>query len=181
MPRKLETDEILRLSIEDFHKAEKLPLVLILDNLRSQSNIGSIFRTGDAFRVMELALCGITACPPSREMHKTALGATESLSWKYFDTTFDALQYYTARGFHVACLEQAEGSSLLGNTTFTGKEPWAVVIGNEVEGVNSEIVKLCSQAIEIPQFGTKHSLNVSIAAGILCWEFFQQRSFHALL
>ena len=170
--RKLNTDELNRLSKEDFQKAEKLPIILILDNIRSLSNVGAFFRTADAFRIEALYLCGITACPPHREIHKTALGADEAVSWRYFETTEEACKQLRADHYQMFAVEQVEDSVPLQNFTFLSQT--AYIFGNEVEGVSEEALPYCDGAIELPQEGTKHSLNVSVCAGIVMWEAFEQ-------
>ena len=170
--RKLSMDELNRISKEDFEQADKTPIIIVLDNIRSLSNVGAFFRTADAFRIKELLLCGITACPPHREIHKTALGADETVRWRYFDTTKAACQALKAENYRIFAVEQVEGSTLLQNFIF---EPHtAYVLGNEVEGVSEEVLPFCEGAIELPQEGTKHSLNVSVCAGIVMWKAFEQ-------
>ena len=170
--RKLSMDELNRLSKEDFEQAEKLPIILILDNIRSLSNVGAFFRTADAFRIGELFLCGITACPPHREIHKTALGADETVKWRYFETTETACQALKTEGYRIFAIEQVEGSVPLQNFRF---EPHtAYILGNEVEGVSEDALPYCDGAIELPQEGTKHSINVSVCAGIVMWKAFEQ-------
>ena len=170
--RKLSMDELNRISKEDFEKAEKLPIIIVLDNIRSLSNVGAFFRTADAFRIGELFLCGITACPPHREIHKTALGADETVKWRYFDTIEAACRQLKAEGYRIFAVEQVEGSVTLQDFTF---EPHtAYILGNEVEGVSEEALPYCEGAIELPQEGTKHSINVSVCAGIVMWELFKQ-------
>jgi tRNA G18 (ribose-2'-O)-methylase SpoU len=165
-------DELNRLSKEDFERAEKLPIILMLDNIRSLSNVGAFFRTADAFRIGELFLCGITACPPHREIHKTALGADETVKWRYFETTETACQALKAEGYRIFAVEQVEGSVPLQNFRF---EPHtAYILGNEVEGVSEDALPYCNGAIELPQEGTKHSINVSVCAGIVMWKAFEQ-------
>ena len=169
--RKLSMNELNRLSKEDFEQVEKLPIIIVLDNIRSLSNVGSFFRTADAFRVGELFLCGITACPPHREIHKTALGADETVKWRYFETTEAACQFLKAEGYRIFAVEQVENSIPLQNFEF---EPHtAYILGNEVEGVGEEVLPYCDSAIELPQEGTKHSLNVSVCAGIVMWKLFE--------
>ncbi len=160
-----------RLDVEAFRDSEKLPLLLVLDNIRSALNVGSVFRTADAFAVEGLLLCGITACPPHREIHKTALGSTESVSWSYRPDVVQALQELKGRGYRILAVEQVEPSMAL--HTFEVEEGcrYAFVLGNEVEGVSAAAIGCCDGAVEIPQFGTKHSLNVAVAAGIVVWEF----------
>lgn len=170
--RKLTTDELNRLSKADFEKAEKLPIILILDNIRSLSNVGAFFRTADAFRIEALFLCGITACPPHREIHKTALGADETVKWCYFESTEEACQKLKADGYGIFAVEQVEGSVLLQDFRFEPKT--AYLLGNEVEGVSEAALPYCDGAIELPQEGTKHSLNVSVCAGIVMWEAFKR-------
>jgi len=172
--RKLKNEELGRLSVEAFKEAEKNPIVLILDNIRSLNNIGSIFRTADAFRVEAILLCGITAKPPHREIQKTALGATESVRWEYFETTQEAIDMLKKRGYKIISLEQAEKSIML-NEFYPGlEENYAIVLGNEVKGVDQEIVNNSDFCIEIPQFGTKHSFNVTVSNGIILWDLLQK-------
>ena len=169
--RKLTTDELNRLSKEEYEQAEKTPIIMVLDNIRSLSNVGAFFRTADAFRIEALYLCGITACPPHREIHKTALGADETVTWRYFKTTEAACQALKEADFRIFAVEQIEGSVSLQEFKF---EPHtAYVLGNEVEGVSEEALPFCDGAIELPQEGTKHSLNVSVCAGIVLWEAFK--------
>ena len=170
--RKLSMDELNRLSKDDFEQVDKLPIIIVLDNIRSLSNVGAFFRTADAFRIGELMLCGITACPPHREIHKTALGADETVKWRYFDTTEAACQALKAEGYKIFAIEQVENSVSLQDFTF---EPHtAYILGNEVEGVCEEALPYCDGAIELPQAGTKHSINVSVCAGIVMWKLFEQ-------
>lgn len=169
--RKLNMDELNRISKEDFETAEKLPIIIVLDNVRSLSNVGAFFRTADAFRIKELLLCGITACPPHREIHKTALGADETVRWRYFETTEAACKALKAEGYRIFAVEQVEGSLPLQDFEF---EPHtAYLLGNEVEGVSEEALPYCEGAIELPQEGTKHSINVSVCAGIVMWKAFE--------
>ena len=170
--RKLSMDELHRISKEDFVRADKTPSIIVLDNIRSLSNVGAFFRTADAFRIKELFLCGITACPPHREIHKTALGADETVKWRYFETTEAACQQLKAEGYRIFAVEQVEGSVAL--QTFKFGAHTAYLLGNEVEGVSEEALPYCDGAIELPQEGTKHSLNVSVCAGIVMWEAFEQ-------
>ena len=165
-------DELNRVSVEEFRELGKLPLVCVLDNIRSQHNIGSVFRTADAFRLKELLLCGITACPPNREINKTALGATESMQWQYKENTAEAVSQLKSEGFRVLAVEQAENSIALNEYFPVPGEKIALVFGNEVMGVSEEVMELVDGCLEIPQFGTKHSLNVSISAGIVLWHFY---------
>ena len=169
--RKLSMEELNRISKEDFEQAEKLPIIIVLDNIRSLSNVGAFFRTADAFRIKELLLCGITARPPHREIHKTALGADETVKWRYFETTEAACQVLKVEGYRIYAVEQVEGSLALQDFEF---EPnTAYLLGNEVEGVSEEALPYCDGAIELPQEGTKHSINVSVCAGIVMWEAFK--------
>ncbi len=197
--RKLRTIEMKRLSLDEFKEAAKLPLIVVLDDVRSLYNVGSVFRCGDAFRIEAVYLCGITACPPNAEIHKTALGGEDSVTWKYFEKTEDAVQQLQYDGYFVYSIEQVEGATKLQNlnesinissdnnrqndgltteqsresispTTY-GHPHYAVILGNEVKGVKQTVVDMCDGCLEIPQFGTKHSLNVSTTAGIVMWEF----------
>lgn len=172
--RKLRTIEMNRLSIEEFREAPKLPLVVVLDNVRSLYNIGSIFRSCDAFRVKSVYLCGITAMPPNAEIHKTALGGEDSVEWKYFEKTEDVIQQLRQEDYFIYSIEQVENSTRLQNLSLDATKTYAVVFGNEVKGVSQNVVDLSNDCLEIPQFGTKHSLNVSVAAGIVIWEFARQ-------
>lgn len=160
-----------RLSVEDFKSAEKLPLVVVLDNVRSLYNVGSVFRSSDAFRVEAIYLCGITATPPSAEIHKTALGAEDSVEWKYFKTTEEAVVALHDKGYFVYSVEQVEHSTKLQSLSLAPDMHYAVIMGNEVKGVKQSVVDMSDGCLEIPQFGTKHSLNVSVTAGIVIWEF----------
>ncbi|MDD2515460.1 MAG: RNA methyltransferase [Proteiniphilum sp.] len=174
--RKLKLEELNRLSVEEFRTAEKIPLTVVLDNVRSQHNIGSVFRTCDAFRVEEILLCGITATPPNAEIHKTALGAEDSVQWRYLDETLTAVRQLQDSGYTVYSVEQAEKSLSLETMELQRDKKYAVILGHEVHGVQQPVVDACDGCIEIPQFGTKHSLNVSVAAGIVIWDFFRQLS-----
>lgn len=162
--------ELQRLSVEEFKNTPKAPFVVILDNLRSALNVGSAFRTADAFLIQEIALCGITATPPHREILKTAIGATNSVAWQYFNTTEEAIEHYKNQGFTIAAIEQAQGSIMLQNFDLKAEEKLAVIFGNEVTGVEQSVMDKVDICIEIPQFGTKHSLNVSVTMGIVIWE-----------
>jgi tRNA G18 (ribose-2'-O)-methylase SpoU len=170
--RKLKVTELNRVTLEEFKEKEKTPLVIVLDNVRSLNNIGSVFRTSDAFRAEAVYLCGITAVPPHPEIHKTALGAEYSVEWKYVADTMDAVAELKGLGYTVFAIEQAENSAMLGELQLSRHEKYAVVLGNEVKGVQQQVVDACDGCVEIPQFGTKHSLNVSVAAGIVIWDFF---------
>ena len=167
-----------RLTVDEFKASEKLPVVVVLDDVRSLYNVGSVFRTGDAFRVEAVYLCGITACPPHPEIHKTALGGEDSVEWRYFATAREAVVCLQEKGYQVYAVEQAEGSTMLQDLHFDQERHYAVVFGNEVKGVHQEVVDLCDGCIEIPQFGTKHSMNVSVTAGIVIWEFCKQLTIH---
>ncbi len=172
--RKLKTIELRRPTVEDYRRQEKLPLVVVLDDVRSQYNVGSVLRTADAFAVEAVFLCGITACPPSAEIHKTALGAEESVAWQHFPTAVEAVAALRSRGYCVLVAEQCDESVLLPLSPLDATQRYAVVLGNEVKGVQQEVVDLCDGSLEIPQFGTKHSLNVSVAAGVVLWEFLRR-------
>jgi len=169
--RKLKNSELTRLSIEDFKQATKIPVIVVLDNIRSLNNIGSIFRTSDAFLIEKIYLCGITAKPPHKEIHKTALGATDAVDWEYVSDITVLIQKLKDDGVVVLSIEQAEGSTMLQNYMPKQHEKFAVVFGNEVKGVQQEVVSASDGCIEIPQFGTKHSLNVSVSVGIVLWHF----------
>ena len=172
--RKLRTIEMNRLSPAEFKQAKKLPLVVVLDDVRSLYNVGSVFRSGDAFRIEGLYLCGITATPPNAEIHKTALGGEDSVAWRYFQRTEEAVLALKADGYFIYSVEQVEGSMMLQDLTIDpklGAKGYAVILGNEVKGVKQEVVDMSDGCLEIPQFGTKHSLNVSTTAGIVMWEF----------
>lgn len=172
--RKLKITELNRISAEEFKKADKLPLVVILDNVRSLHNIGSVFRTSDAFRVECIYLCGITATPPHPEMHKTALGAEFTVDWKYVNNAVEAVDNLRQEGYIVFSVEQTENSIMLENIQLEQGKRYAVVLGNEVKGVQQEVIDHSDGCIEIPQYGTKHSLNVSVTAGIVIWDLFKQ-------
>ena len=165
-----------RLTTEAFKVSRKIPLVVVLDHVRSLNNVGSVFRTSDAFRVRAIYLCGITACPPHAEIHKTALGAEESVDWFYFKDTMEAVEKLKAEGYVVCAIEQAEGSTMLDKLLLDKTKKYAVILGNEVKGVQQNVVDNCDMCVEIPQYGTKHSLNVSVTAGIVIWDFFQRLS-----
>jgi 23S rRNA (guanosine2251-2'-O)-methyltransferase len=168
--RKLSNAELNRKSVNDFRAAQKAPFILVLDNVRSLNNVGSVFRTADAFIVEAIWLCGITATPPHREIHKTALGATESVAWRYFDTAVRAIRELKDRGYVIVSVEQAEGSVSLENYIPEEGKKYALVFGHEIKGVSEEVVELSDACIEIPQYGTKHSFNVAVSAGIVLWE-----------
>lgn len=168
--------ELGRKSIEDFKQSEKTPLVVVLDNIRSMHNVGSVFRSADAFLIEKMVLCGYTPRPPHRDIHKTALGATETVAWEYAESTVDAVQSLQANGYKVYAVEQAEGAVFLHEFT-PGNENIAIVLGNEVEGVSDEVLDICDGCIEIPQLGSKHSLNISVAAGIILWALTERTVF----
>ena len=172
--RKVRTREMQRLTVDEFRKAEKLPLVVVLDNVRSMHNVGSVLRTGDAFRVEAVYLCGITSTPPSAEIHKTALGAEDSVRWQYFPTAMEAVQSLHEEGYTVYSVEQVEHSTKLQRFQAVEGERYAVVLGNEVKGVCQEVVDASDGCLEILQLGTKHSMNVSVTAGIVIYKFAEQ-------
>jgi 23S rRNA (guanosine2251-2'-O)-methyltransferase len=172
--RKLANDELGRKSIEDFKQAEKTPLIIILDDIRSLHNIGSVFRTADAFLVEKIYLCGITATPPNKEIHKTALGATDTVAWEYSKSVTDLIETLKADGVSVWAIEQVENAVFLNDFTPEKDKKYALVFGNEVKGVSQEAIKLCDGSIEIPQLGTKHSLNISVSVGIVVWDILQK-------
>jgi tRNA G18 (ribose-2'-O)-methylase SpoU len=173
--RKLLNEELDRLTVEEFKRVDKVPLMLVLDNVRSLNNIGSVFRTADAFRLEGIYLCGITATPPHREIHKTALGATDSVYWEYREKTTDAISELKEKDYLVYSVEQTEGALLLDQIQLSGNQKYALVFGHEIRGVDQQVVDMSDQCIEIPQYGTKHSLNISVAAGIVIWELFRRR------
>jgi 23S rRNA (guanosine2251-2'-O)-methyltransferase len=168
--RKLKNDELDRMTVEEFKTSEKLPLVLVLDNVRSMNNVGSAFRTGDAFAIEKVYLCGITAQPPHREINKTALGATESVEWEYAEDTASLCLKLQSLGYQVLAVEQAEGSLSLEKFQILTGQKYALVFGNEVFGVDDGVVQLADACLEIPQFGTKHSLNISVSIGVVLWD-----------
>jgi len=172
--RKLQNSELNRLDTETFKLSEKTPIIVVLDNIRSLNNIGSVFRTADAFRIESIYLCGITAQPPHRDIHKTALGATESVDWQYFENTMEAMQKLKELNYSTYAIEQVEKSTFLDTFSLDKNKKYALVFGHEVRGVSQEVVDACDGAIEIPQIGTKHSLNISVSTGVVLWEFFRQ-------
>ncbi|MEI6086991.1 MAG: RNA methyltransferase [Bacteroidota bacterium] len=172
--RKLSMDELGRMSVAEFKDAKKSPIVVVLDNIRSMHNVGSVFRTSDAFRIEAICLCGYTPQPPHRDIQKTALGATETVNWIYFEHTLDAIQQLKGHGYSIFAVEQVEGSISLENFHASDKKI-AVVFGNEVEGVDADVLANCDGCIEIPQLGMKHSLNISVAAGIVLWDLTKQK------
>ncbi len=176
--RKLKIIEMGRISVDEFKSVDKMPLIVVLDDVRSMYNVGSVFRTSDAFRVSAIYLCGITATPPHAEIHKTALGAEDSVEWCYFKSTEDAVVHLKSEGWKVFAVEQTEGSTMLQNLNSliedNKESKYAIIMGNEVKGVKQNVVDMCDGCIEIPQFGTKHSLNVSTTAGIVIWDFYKK-------
>ena len=170
--RKLKNEELNRKSVKDFRVSKKMPLIIILDNVRSLNNIGSVFRTADAFLIERIYLCGITASPPHKDIHKTALGATENVLWEYVNSTADIVQKLQTEGVSVWPIEQTEDSTSLDIFQPEPNKSYAFVLGNEVRGVSQEVIDICNKALEIPQFGTKHSLNTSVATGLVIWDFF---------
>ena len=172
--RKLKNSELNRISVAAFKKVPKTPLILILDNVRSLNNIGSVFRTADAFLIEKIYLCGITATPPHKDIHKTALGATESVEWEYYKEASELVKQLKDESIKVYAIEQVEGAISLQNFKVTRNEKYAFVLGNEVKGVSQAIINLSDGVIEIPQKGTKHSLNISVASGVVLWEFYQK-------
>ncbi|MDR1645661.1 MAG: RNA methyltransferase [Tannerellaceae bacterium] len=174
--RKLKITELNRLSAEAYKESRKLPLVVVLDDVRSLHNVGSVFRTSDAFRVEAIYLCGITARPPQAEIHKTALGAEDTVEWTYFAHTVEAVETLKREGYILCAVEQAEGSVMLDALRLEKGKKYAVIFGNEVKGVSQAVVDGCDICIEIPQYGTKHSLNVSVSAGIVLWDLFTKLS-----
>ena len=172
--RKLKMSELNRKTIEEFRKSDKSPFIIVLDNIRSLNNIGSVFRTADCLKAEAVYLCGITATPPHRDIHKTALGATESVKWTYFKNTLDAVKKLQLSGYKIISLEQAEGSTPLQNFFPEKGNSYALIFGHEVKGVQQHIVDISDFCIEIPQFGTKHSFNISVSAGIVLWDLFSK-------
>ncbi len=170
--RKLKIQELKRLSPEEYIRIPKHPLVVVLDNVRSSYNVGAVFRTADAYLVRSLYLCGITAVPPNRDIHKTALGASETVDWKHFKHTREAVQQLKEEGYLIIAIEQMEGSSYLQDYPFQPAQKYAFIFGNEVGGISDDLIDLIDHCIEIPQFGTKHSLNIAVSAGIALWDWF---------
>jgi tRNA G18 (ribose-2'-O)-methylase SpoU len=170
--RKLKLDELNRASVSEFKTQEKLPVVVILDNVRSMHNVGSIFRTCDGFAVEKICLCGITGQPPHREIEKTALGATQSVNWSHYPTPLQAIEELRKEGYAIVAIEQAENSVVLNEFKAEESKKYALIFGNEVNGVSDEVMKVIDACIEIPQFGTKHSFNIVVSAGIVLWDFF---------
>lgn len=172
--RKLTNSELERLEIEEFKKAVKTPLIVVLDNVRSLNNIGSVFRTCDAFLIEKIFLCGITATPPNKEIHKTALGATESVNWEYAESTLSVVERLKSEGIRIISIEQTEKAVMLNDFQPEPAVKYAIIFGNEVKGVEQEVVSASDGVIEIPQYGTKHSLNVSVSAGIVIWDLWKK-------
>jgi tRNA G18 (ribose-2'-O)-methylase SpoU len=170
--RKLRNNELGRISVDEFKEAEKTPIIVVLDNIRSLNNVGSVFRTSDAFLIEKIYLCGITATPPNKEIHKTALGATESVNWEYVEDTISLIHKLKEDGVKVFSIEQADNSTMLDELSVSKEEKYAVVFGNEVKGVQQEVVTASDNCIEIPQLGTKHSLNISVSCGVVLWDLF---------
>ena len=175
--RKLDNSELERKSIQGFKMATKTPIILILDDIRSLNNIGSVFRTADAFLIEKMYLCGITATPPNKEIHKTALGATETVDWEYSDDVITVIQNLKNDGVKVYAIEQVEHAIFLQDFSVNANEKYALIFGNEVFGVNQKAIEICDGTIEIPQLGTKHSLNIAVSAGIVVWDLFKKLSF----
>lgn len=176
--RKLLNEELSRLTAEQMMQQKKLPFVIVLDNVRSHLNVGSVFRTADAFMVEAIYLCGITGTPPHRDIHKTALGATETVLWKHFASTDEAVDELKRDGYSVIAIEQAEKAVMLNDFNPADYEKYAFVFGNEVEGVSQQVIDVCNNVIEIPQFGTKHSLNIAVSAGVVIWDVFSKLKLH---
>ncbi|ARV07050.1 RNA methyltransferase [Polaribacter sp. SA4-10] len=172
--RKLKNNELGRITVDEFKTTKKTPLIVVLDNIRSLNNIGSVFRTSDAFLIEKIYLCGITATPPNKDIHKTALGATESVAWEYVEDTFTLVEKLKKEKVKVLAIEQAENSTKLNNFYPKKDEKYAIVMGNEVKGVQQEVVNASDLCIEIPQLGTKHSLNISVTTGVVLWDLFQK-------
>jgi len=175
--RKLENKELERKSVADFKEAEKTPITIVLDDIRSLHNIGSVFRTSDAFLIEKIYLCGITAVPPNKEIHKTALGATETVAWEYQKEVTDVIAHLQAEQWSVFAIEQVENAVFLQDFKVDPNKKYALVFGNEVYGVSQKAISLCEGSIEIPQLGTKHSLNISVSTGIVVWDLFQKMKY----
>lgn len=168
--RKLKNSELHRLDVEEFKEAKKTPLIIILDNIRSLNNIGSVFRTSDAFLIKKIYLCGITATPPNKDIHKTALGSTETVSWEYAKSTMDVVEKLKSQSIKVCAIEQAENAIMLNKFKPQPQTTYALIFGNEVKGVSQDVVSASDYVIEIPQYGTKHSLNISVSCGVVVWD-----------
>lgn len=171
--KKLKNKDLQRINIEEFKSANKTPITIVLDNVRSALNVGSIFRTSDAFLIENITLCGITATPPNKEIRKAALGASDSVNWEFQENTIDAVTNLKNNGYHIMGIEQADKSSKLNDFTLPSK-PIAIIMGNEVKGVSQEVINICDEVMEIPQFGTKHSLNIAVTTGIVIWELWKK-------
>ena len=171
--RKLKNKDLQRITIEEFKSASKTPITILLDNIRSALNVGSVFRTADAFLIENIILCGITTTPPNKEIRKVALGATNSVNWEYEENTYDAVLALKKKGYHIMGIEQTDKSTKLNNFSLP-KKPIAMILGNEVDGVSENVIAICDEIMEIPQFGTKHSLNISVTTGIVTWELFRK-------
>ena len=171
--KKLKNKDLQRINIEEFKIVKKTPITIVLDNIRSALNVGSVFRTSDAFLIENIILCGITATPPNKEIRKAALGSTDSVNWRYVKNTTDAVQQLTKEGYYVVGVEQTEKSTLL-NEFEIPEKPIAIIMGNEVNGVDQQVINLCNEVIEIPQFGTKHSLNIAVTTGIVIWDLWKK-------
>lgn len=172
--RKLKNSELERLSVDAFKSAKKTPIIIILDNIRSLNNIGSVFRTSDAFLIEKIYLCGITAKPPHKDIHKTALGSTDTVNWEYVENTLDIVKKLQKEHVKICAIEQAENATMLNDFTIEPNATYALVFGNEVKGVSQDVVNTSDRVIEIPQFGTKHSLNISVSCGVVIWDFFSK-------
>lgn len=172
--RKLKNSELDRLSVDGFKQAKKTPIIIVLDNIRSLNNIGSVFRTSDAFLIQKIYLCGITATPPHNDIRKTALGSTETVAWEYAEHTSDVINTLKEQGVHICAIEQAENATMLNNFKPQVDTTYALVFGNEVKGVQQEVVSASDTVLEIPQFGTKHSLNISVSCGVVVWDVFSK-------
>lgn len=175
--RKLKNSELGRIDVESFKKKDKISIIVILDNIRSLNNIGSVFRTSDAFLIEKIYLCGITAKPPHKDIHKTALGATESVEWEHIENTLDLIKKLQKENIKIVSIEQAENSTMLQNFEISKNQTYAVVFGNEVKGVQQEVVTASDYCVEIPQYGTKHSLNISVSCSIVLWDLFKKVKF----
>ncbi len=174
--RKLSLSELNRITVEEFKKSKKTPIIVVLDNVRSLNNIGSIFRTCDAFLTEKIILCGITAKPPHRDINKTALGATESVDWEYYDTALQAVERLKKDNITVVAVEQVDKSIMLNDIELNKKKKYALIFGNEVKGIGQDVINMSDFCVEIPQSGTKHSLNIAVSAGIVLWDFFNKLS-----
>lgn len=174
--RKLKNSELDRLSVNEFKQSNKTPLIIVLDNIRSLNNIGSVFRTSDAFLIEKIYLCGITAKPPHKDIHKTALGSTETVAWEYVENTIDVIENLQNKGVKIAAVEQAKNATMLNDFSPKKDTTYALVFGNEVKGVSQDVVSASDVVLEIPQYGTKHSLNISVSCGVVVWDMFSKLS-----